>query len=44
MAVVEEVYSGPDGKVRRCKIGTTTGTYERPITKLIPLEFKSFDN
>ena len=44
MAVVEEVYPGPDGKVRRCKIRTTTGTYERPITKLIPLEFKSFDN
>ena len=44
MAVVEEVHPGPDGKVRRCKIRTTTGTYERPITKLIPLEFKSFDN
>ena len=43
MAVVEEVLPGLDGKVRRCRIRTTAGTYERPITKLIPLEFRSFE-
>ena len=43
MGVVEEVFPGDDGKVRRCRIRTTTGTYERPITKLVPLEFKSFN-
>ena len=41
MGFVED--TGDDGKVRRCRIRTTTGTYERPITKLVPLEFKSFN-
>ena len=43
LAVVEEVHLGADGKVRRCKIRTTAGSYERPITKLVPLEFQTFD-
>ena len=40
MGVAEKVFPGGNGKVRCCRIRTTTGTYERPITKLIPLEFK----
>jgi hypothetical protein len=43
LAIIEEVFPGQDGKVRRCKIRTTTGSYERPITKLIPLEFRTTD-
>ena len=42
MAVVKEVILGPDGKVNCCRIRTTAVTYKRPITKLVPLEFKSF--
>jgi hypothetical protein len=44
LAVVEEIHqSENDGKVRRCKIRTSTGSYERPITKLISLEFRTFE-
>ena len=41
LAIIEEVFPSKDGKVRRVKICTTTGVYERPITKLIPLEFRT---
>jgi hypothetical protein len=43
LAVIQEVFPSKDGKVRRVKICTTTGEYERPITKLIPLEFRTTD-
>ena len=43
LAIIEEVFPGKDSRVRRCKIRTTTGSYERPITKLIPLEFRTTD-
>ena len=43
MAVIEEVFPGPDGKVCCCRILKTAGTYERPITKLVSLEFKSIE-
>jgi hypothetical protein len=41
LAIIYEVFPSKDGKVRRVKIRTTTGVYERPITKLIPLEFRT---
>ena len=34
MAVVVETYKGHDGNTRSVKIKTTTGCYDRPITKL----------
>ena len=43
LAVIEEVFPSKDGRVRRCKIRSTNGSYERPITKLIPLEFRTFE-
>jgi hypothetical protein len=43
LAVVEEIFPSNDGKVRRCRIRTTVGSYERPITKLVPLEFRTFE-
>ena len=43
LAIIEEVFPSKDGKVRRVKIRTTNGVYERPITKLIPLEFRTTD-
>ena len=43
LAVVEEVFPNADGLVRKCKIRTTTGTYERPITKLVSLEYRTFE-
>ena len=41
LAIIEEVFPSKDGKVRRVKICTTTGVYKRPITNLIPLEFRT---
>ena len=44
LGIVEEIYpSENDGKVRRCKIRTSAGSYERPITKLVSLEFRAFE-
>ncbi len=43
LAVIEEVFPSKDGRVRRCKIRSTNGSYQRPITKLIPLEFRTFE-
>ena len=34
MGIVEEVYPGSDGLVRSVKVRTSSGTYDRPITKL----------
>ena len=44
LAIVEEVYpSESDQKVRRCRIKTSDGTYDRPITQLVSLEFKTMN-
>jgi hypothetical protein len=44
LAIVEEVYpSESDQKVRRCRIRTSDGTYDRPITQLVSLEFKTLN-
>jgi Pao retrotransposon peptidase/Family of unknown function (DUF5641) len=37
LGVVEEVDLGRDGFARSAKIKTKTGTYNRPITKIVPL-------
>ena len=34
-AIVEKVYPGRDGLVRSAQIRTSTGVFNRPITKLI---------
>ena len=34
LAIIEEVQPGSDGLVRKVKIKTAKGTYERPIAKL----------
>jgi hypothetical protein len=46
LAVVVEVFTNDkDKKVRRCKIRTSSGAfYVRPITKLVPLEIKTFES
>ena len=41
LAVIEELVRGNDGLVRAAKIRTTQGRTNRPIAKLIPLEFSS---
>jgi hypothetical protein len=44
LAIVEEVYpSESDNKIRRCRIKTSDGTYDRPITQLVSLEFKTMN-
>jgi hypothetical protein len=44
LAIVEEVYpSDSDNKIRRCRIKTSDGTYDRPITQLVSLEFKTMN-
>jgi hypothetical protein len=43
LAVVEEVIPSKDGLVRKCKIRTSTGSYERPITQLCPLDIKTMN-
>jgi hypothetical protein len=44
LAIVTEVFPNNDGLVRKCKIRTNTGEYERPITKLVSLEFRTQDS
>ena len=34
MAIVAKVYSGDDGLVRSVRMKTSSGSYDRPITKL----------
>ena len=34
MGRIIEVYPGKDGKVRSAKVKTSTGNYDRPITKM----------
>ena len=34
MAIVENVYHGDDGLVRSVRVKTSSGSYDRPITKL----------
>ena len=41
MAIVIETYPGSDGNVRSVKIKSSTGTYDRPITKLCLLLSKT---
>jgi hypothetical protein len=44
LAIVEEVYpSDSDNKIWRCRIKTSDGTYDRPITQLVSLEFKTMN-
>jgi hypothetical protein len=43
LAIVVEVYPSEDGKIRRCKIKTANGTYDRPIVRLCPLELSNTD-
>ena len=38
MGVVQQIYPGRDGVVRAVEVGTATGTLERPIQYLYPLE------
>lgn len=38
MGVVQQIYPGRDGVVRAVEVGTVTGTLERPIQYLYPLE------
>ena len=40
MGVVDNVYPGKDGLVRSVNVRTTSGTYDRPITKLCLLMSK----
>jgi hypothetical protein len=42
LAIVLEVFPDKKGIVRRCKIKTSLGVYERPITKLCSLEVKAW--
>ena len=41
MAVVKEVFPGPDGLVRSANVQTAKGNYDRPITKLTLLLSKA---
>ena len=41
MAIVTEVYPGSDGLVRSAKVKTSSGVYDRPITKVTLLLSKS---
>ena len=43
MAVIEDLIMGGDGLVRAATIRTSTGTTNRPITKLYPLELNTAD-
>jgi hypothetical protein len=38
LAVIDEVFPSKDGLVRKVKIRTASGLYERPITQLCPLD------
>ena len=37
LARIEEVHTGPDGKVRVVTVRTSKGAYKRPVTKIVPL-------
>ena len=39
--IVEQVFTGKDGRVRQAMVRTTSGVYRRPVTKLAVIELES---
>ena len=44
LAQIEQIYSGPDGKVRVITLTTSKGTYTCPVVKIVPVVAQSDDS